>query len=123
VPLGLLAVGAPVPVLALGALLSGGAMMLGNSVWESTLQRHIPTESLSRVSAYDWFGSLAFYPLGLAVWGPIAAAVGLGASLWVAFALQIATTLALLAVPDIRQFSTPTPAENPEPQLVSTPID
>ena len=65
-------------------------MMLGNSVWESTLQRHIPAESLSRVSAYDWFGSLAFYPLGLAVWGPMAAAVGLGASLWLAFALQLA---------------------------------
>ena len=52
--------------------------MLGNSVWESTLQRHIPAESLSRVSAYDWFGSLAFYPLGLAVWGPIADAAGAG---------------------------------------------
>jgi MFS family permease len=114
VPLAFLAAGVPVPVLALGALLSGGAMMLGNSVWESTLQRHIPTESLSRVSAYDWFGSLAFYPLGLAAWGPIAASVGLGASLWVAFALQIATTFALLAVPDIRRLSSaPTQAEDP----------
>lgn len=124
VPLAFLAAGAPVPVLALGALLSGGAMMLGNSVWESTLQRHIPTESLSRVSAYDWFGSFAFYPLGLAIWGPIAGAVGFGASLWVAFALQIATALALLAVPDIRRLSTtPAQAEDPEPQLASTPID
>jgi hypothetical protein len=29
-------------------------MMLGMSVWESTLQRHIPAESLSRVSSYDF---------------------------------------------------------------------
>ena len=97
-------------------------MMLGNSVWESTLQRHIPAESLSRVSAYDWFGSLAFYPLGLAVWGPMAAAVGLGASLWLAFALQLATTLALLAVPDIRRLpATPSNGrDRPKPPVVST---
>jgi predicted MFS family arabinose efflux permease len=103
VPLALLAAGVPVPLLAVGALLAGGAMMLGNTVWESTLQRHIPGESLSRVSAYDWFGSLVFYPLGLAVWGPIASAAGLGASLWLASAVLLATTLALLAVPDIRR--------------------
>jgi hypothetical protein len=33
------------------------------------LQRHIPDEWLSRVTSYDWFGSFAFYPLGLAAWG------------------------------------------------------
>jgi len=91
-----------VPLLAAGALLAGGAMMLGNTVWESTLQRHIPRESLSRVSAYDWFGSVAFTPVGLAIWGPIASAAGLEATLWLASAVLLLTTLALLAVPDIR---------------------
>src|SRR5829696_2784648 len=75
VPLALLAAGASVPVLAVDGLLSGASMMLGNSLWESTLMRHIPDESLSRVSAYDWFGSLAFQPLGFAMWGPIAALI------------------------------------------------
>ena len=37
-------------------------MMFGNTVWESALQRHIRPEALSRVSAYDWFGSFAFAP-------------------------------------------------------------
>jgi hypothetical protein len=77
-------------------------MMLGMSVWESTLQRHIPAESLSRVSSYDWFGSMAFYPLGLAVWGPVAAAIGISVSLWLAFGCFIAAVVALFAVPDIR---------------------
>jgi hypothetical protein len=78
-------------------------MMLGNTIWESALQRHVPRESLSRVSAYDWFGSLAFRPLGLALWGPIGAAAGLSTALWLAFGLQIASSLAMLAVPDIRR--------------------
>jgi hypothetical protein len=106
VPLGLLAAGAGVVLLALGALLSGGALMLGNTVWESTLQRHVPAESLSRVSAYDWFGSMAFRPLGLAVWGPVAGAIGISVSLWLAFALLLAAALVPLAVRDIRQLAT-----------------
>jgi predicted MFS family arabinose efflux permease len=106
VPLGLLAAGAGVALLALGALLSGGALMLGNTVWESTLQRHVPAESLSRVSAYDWFGSLAFRPLGLAIWGPVAGAIGISVSLWLAFSLLLAAALVPLAVRDIRQLAT-----------------
>ncbi|MGH2844655.1 MAG: MFS transporter [Thermoleophilaceae bacterium] len=108
-PLALLAAGSHVALLAAAAFLSGAGMMLGNSVWESTLQRHVPGESLSRVSSYDWFGSLAFYPLGLAVWGPVAAAIGISTSLWIAFALFMAAAVALLAVPDVRRLP-PSPA-------------
>ena len=71
-------------------------MMLGNSVWETALMRHVPHESLSRVSAYDWFGSLAFQPLGLAIWGPIAAVVGLSPAVWMAVAGLAVTNAALL---------------------------
>lgn len=102
-PLAFLAAAPPVPLIACGALLSGAGMSLAISVWESTLQRHIPGESLSRVSSYDWFGSLAFYPLGLAVWGPVAAVIGISVSLWLAFGLAVAVTLALLSVPDVRR--------------------
>ena len=102
-PLGLLALGVPVSVLVLGALLAGTGLMLANVVWESTLQRHVPADALSRVSAYDWFGSLAFYPLGLALWGPVSVAIGVDAALWVAAVLFVVTTLAVLAVPDVRR--------------------
>lgn len=102
-PLAFLAAAPPLPLLAFGALLSGAGMALGMSVWESTLQRHIPRETLSRVSSYDWFGSFVFCPLGLAIWGPVAAAIGIGPSLWLAFGLSVAAILALLAVPAVRQ--------------------
>jgi MFS family permease len=101
--LAFLAASAPVPILTVGAFVSGLGMTLGMSVWESTLQRHIPAESLSRVSSYDWFGSFAFYPLGLAVWGPLAGAIGISTALWWAFGLFIAAVAALLAVPDVRR--------------------
>jgi MFS family permease len=103
-PLAFLAAGAPASLLAFSAFLSGIALMLGMSVWESTLQRNIPGESLSRVSAYDWFGSYAFYPLGLALWGGVAGALGIHTALWLAFGMLVAAAAALLAVPDIRHF-------------------
>ena len=90
--------------------------MLGNSVWESTLQRHIPAASLSRVSAYDWFGSLAFYPLGLALWGPVSGQIGIYPSLWLAFALWTVVFLAMLAVKDIYRLTNAPPTRDaPEP--------
>jgi predicted MFS family arabinose efflux permease len=129
-PLGLLALRAPAPLVALAAVGSGTSMMLGNTVWESTLQRHIPAASLSRVSAYDWFGSLAFRPVGMAIWGPISVAIGISASLWVALVLFLVTSLPLLAVRDIRElppapaeplaYASPTSSAGTSPQSVSS---
>jgi predicted MFS family arabinose efflux permease len=109
-PLAFLAAGAPVGLIAFGALLAGGAMMFGNSIWEATLMRHVPHESLSRVSAYDWFGSLAFQPLGLAIWGPISELIGISTALWVSASLVCVTTLWLLSVPAIRNLREAVPS-------------
>ena len=49
---------------------------------------------LSRVSAYDWFGSFAFAPIGFAIWGPIADAVGTSEALWISGAISVASTAA-----------------------------
>ena len=99
----LLAEGAHGLPLAAAAALGGIGMMFGNTVWESALQRHIRPEALSRVSAYDWFGSFAFAPLGLAIWGPVSDAVGIGTALWIAGALTAVSTVAILAVRDVRR--------------------
>ncbi len=107
-PLAAMAVVHSVPVIAVGALLAGLALMLGNTMWKTTLQRHVPPESLSRVSSYDWFGSLALDPIGLAIWGPIAGVIGIEASLWTACGLIVASAVALLAVPEIRRLPFPT---------------
>ena len=50
----------------------------------------------------DWFGSLVLDPVGLAIWGPIAAVISIDASLWTAAGLLVAGALVLLVVPEIR---------------------
>jgi MFS family permease len=101
-PLALLAAGSPAALIAVGTFLAGGGMMLGISLYESTFQRRIPADVLSRVSSYDWFGSLALQPLGLAIWGPIAVGIGIEAALWLAAALMLASVLAPLAIREVR---------------------
>jgi predicted MFS family arabinose efflux permease len=102
-PPALLAVGAPAAVVAVGTALAGGGMMLGNSLFESTFQRRVPADLLSRVSSYDWFGSLALQPIGLAIWGPLAVAIGIDEALWLASALLFVSILAPLAVREVRE--------------------
>ncbi len=108
-PLAFLAAGVPGAILAGSAFVSGIGLTLGMSVWESTLQRHIPGTELARVSSYDWFGSLAFFPLGLAIWGPVAAVMGTTSALWIAFGGFAATLAVLAVVPDVRRLP-PSPA-------------
>jgi hypothetical protein len=114
VPTMLLAAGAPTAVIAASALLAGAGGMILNVLWETTLQQHIPPAALSRVSAYDWFGSFAIQPLGVAVVGPIAAGIGVTTTLYLAAALEAAALSSLLLVRDIRTIGfhpPPTPAE------------
>ena len=102
-PLAFLAIPAPAVVTAAAALLAGAGLAVANNLWETTQQRHVPPERLSRVSSYDWFGSLAAVPVGMLLWGPIADAIGVSTALWIAFALQLSSILVLLAVREVRE--------------------
>jgi predicted MFS family arabinose efflux permease len=102
-PMALLALHAPVAVIAGAALLGGAGNLIFNALWETTLQQHIPQAALSRVSAYDWFGSLAFQPLGLVIAGPAAAAIGSSETLWIAAGIFLVETVAILAIPGVRR--------------------
>jgi hypothetical protein len=62
----------------------------------------VPADRLSRVSAYNWMGAMAFLPAGYAIAGPVAAAIGVSTTLWIGAAWIVATTVAVLCVRDVR---------------------
>ena len=72
----LLALRAPVAVVTLASLATGFGFSLLMIWWETALAQHIPPHALSRVSSYDWMGSLALLPLGYLLAGPLAGALG-----------------------------------------------
>jgi MFS family permease len=102
------------------ALISGMAATLFNVFWFTALQREIPSDELSRVSSWDHLGTYALKPIGLALVGPIALAVGISATLYSASALALLLTVGVLAMPAVRNFAgSPAPnglaqAESPD---------
>ncbi|QHC27249.1 MFS transporter [Streptomyces sp. GS7] len=101
-PLALLAVRAPVAAVAPAMFCAGVAADVFGVLWATTIQQEVPKEALSRVSSYDWFGSLAFAPLGLLVAGPLAARIGAGHALAGCAALVVLATAAALLAPQVR---------------------
>ncbi|HLM33547.1 MAG TPA: MFS transporter [Gaiellaceae bacterium] len=61
---------------ALVSALSVGSLITGQILWESLLQKCVPTEYLGRVASADSFVSSGLAPLSLAITGPVAGALG-----------------------------------------------
>jgi len=106
-PLVALAVRAPVYVIASGGFVAGVGLTVFGTLWTTTMQREVPTEVLSRVSAYDWFGSLVFLPIGMAIVGPIAATCGITATMVGAAIALIVLVGITLTVPSITKLRSP----------------
>ncbi len=124
-PVALLAGPAPTLAIALGAVAAGVSVSLAEIFHETVMALKIPAATLSRVSAYDWFGSLALEPLGLALIGPLAMGLGMSTTLWLVAAVILACQAAVLAVPSVRRVEIP-PRGVAEPQtetLLRRPLD
>ncbi len=107
-PLLALAARAPALVIGLGGFVAGIGLSVFGTLWTTTMQREIPSEVLSRVSAYDWFGSLVFLPIGMALVGPIAKVAGVTTTITGAAVLLAAFIGVTLLVPSVTGTRSPT---------------
>jgi MFS family permease len=99
----LLALGAPLPLILVAAVVMGIGIETFGVLWDTSLQQHVPEHALSRVSSYDALGSFVFIPLGQIAAGPTAEAIGVDETLYLAVAVITVATLAMVATPDIRR--------------------
>ena len=106
----LLAAHASFVLIALGAVIAGFSFSLGSIIFETGVQRAIAPDKLSRVGAYTWMCAMVFLPLGYALAGPIASAVGMSAYLVFGAVWIVVTTAAVFAVPAVRNYRLPAPA-------------
>jgi hypothetical protein len=97
-------------VIALAAVVAGFSFSLGSVIFETGVQHAIAPDKLSRVSAYSWMCAMVFLPLGYALAGPIAAAVGMSAYLVFGAVWIVATTLFVYSVPAVRNYRFPAAA-------------
>jgi hypothetical protein len=98
------AMGVPLVVLVPFAVASGLGISLFMVWWETTLAQGVPPAALSRVSSFDWMGSLGLAPIGLILAGPIAERVGERTTLITGAAIATIATIVIAVLPAIRRF-------------------
>ncbi len=100
-PLGV-ALGLPAPLIAGCYGVSGVGMAFWIVMFHTSVQTHIPQDVLGRVHAYDAAGSLVMKPVGQALAGPLAVAVGTVPLLRVSASTALVACALLLAIPAVR---------------------
>ncbi|MEV0641433.1 MFS transporter [Streptomyces sp. NPDC050619] len=101
-PSAALAVPVSAAYLCAAMFVAGATVEVFGVSWMTALHQEIPEHKLSRVSAYDWFGSVALVPVATALAGPAESAFGRTEALWGCSALIVVVTAAVLCVPDVR---------------------
>jgi MFS family permease len=96
------ALSASLPVLIPAGMLCGAGMAVPDAIWFTTLQSRLPSHAIARVSSYDWLGSVALRPVGLACAAAVADAVGIRPALLTVSSILAAICVAGALSPGIR---------------------
>ncbi|WP_103887464.1 MFS transporter [Actinacidiphila yanglinensis] len=102
-PAAALALAVPTWLLSTAMFVTGLAVEVFAVGWMLALHQEIPEDKMSRVSAYDWLGSVSLTPIATALAGPAAIAFGRTRALWGSSVLVLLLTGAVLLLPDVRR--------------------
>ena len=100
-----------------GAFLHGFGLELFSVAWDLSIQENVAPDKLARVYGFDVLGSFIARPVGLALTGPLAEAVGYAEWLWVVTGVVLAATLLALTVPAVRTLERQLPARTNDPDV------
>jgi MFS family permease len=109
--LGLLAVAAPVSLVAAAAVLGGIGLEIFGVRWVTTMHEQVPATMQSRMFAYDALGSFVFIPVGQALAGPVQSLIGTADAIWASTTVIAVAVLAVLFVPQVRSLRSRRPPE------------
>ncbi len=85
------------------------------TLWETSLQEHIPDRALSRVASYDYLSSAGLIPLGNLTVGFVTAAIGLHHALLAMTVVGVTAAVGVAAVPAVRRLP------RAEPEVAAVP--
>jgi hypothetical protein len=102
VPCLMLALRAPVYLVAAGALAAGVGSSVFNTYSNTAMQQRVPAEMLGRATAFSLTGAYALGAMGYAVVGSVAGAIGAGRLLAFAAGYCVVSSAVVLATPAIR---------------------
>jgi MFS family permease len=100
-----LGLAAPTLAIAVAGFVSGACEGVLDVIWITTLQQRVTRTALARVSSYDTVGSFVFMPIGFALAGPTADALGTSTVLIAAAGFSITSGVVVALVPSVRGLS------------------
>jgi MFS family permease len=110
-----LALSAPTAVIAAAAFVGGVGIAVHLTLWFTVFQQQVPERAQSRVASYDTLGSFVLMPIGMALVGPLADAVGIVETLWLALGVMWTSWAAILLLPSVWAIRQPAAAPAPSP--------
>jgi hypothetical protein len=108
----------PTGAICLAAAVGFAAVGFSDTLWFTALQERIPPKALSRVSSYDWLGSLVLQPAGYVLAGPIAGTIGISATLLVGAGVQASSSIGIALTRAVRGLRA---EESPETEVGGVP--
>jgi MFS family permease len=120
----LLAIPAPISILALAMFAAGIAMTYAGTVYEVVLQQWVPAAVLARVASYDWLVTTVLSSIGLVLAGSFAELIGVRETLIASAAIVTTAAAVPLTSRAVRRAdaaharSAAVSVEDPEPLLV-----
>lgn len=97
----LLAFHAPLPILLAVQLFAGIGLAIHLALWFTVFQQHVPERARARVSSYDALGSFVLVPFGTVLAGPLAASIGVKATLLASAVTMLTTKAIILLQPSV----------------------
>jgi MFS family permease len=91
------------PVVTLLETAAGVGVIVCFTLWETALQERIPAQSQSRVSSFDYLGTLCLMPLGYLVIGPLTGALGTRPTAALASAITLLTAALVASGREVRR--------------------
>ena len=90
-------------IILVGAFLHGFGLQVFDVQWNASIQEQVPDDKLSRVYSVDIAGSFVARPLGLALTGPLAQAVGFDRWLCIVAGVMLVAEIAPFLSRDVRR--------------------
>jgi hypothetical protein len=102
-----IALGLHLPLLVIDVLafVRGVGGTMSNTFLWTALQEQIPPEAMSRVSSFEYGGSLSVTPIGYALVGPLSVAIGAGPALIAMCGAAVLLNPLVLLVRDVRNLT------------------
>ena len=91
----------PVELLVAISVLAGVGIAAHLALWFTVFQQQVPEGSRSRVSSYDALFSFVLMPVGAAVAGPVSALIGIPATLFADFVIQVVCFVVIISQPSV----------------------